>query len=144
MTHDELRRAIAASSALDWHHSRVAGDGHPSHAAYRVDVGVGLAWGEEDREGVAAAHSGGHPDTRANATFVDVLYHGMLVERRMRVLAGGRCHVPVPTPKFNGHKITGYTVTAWDFDLVGLLHAIEGRDVDYAAFVQGCGFQVVG
>lgn len=146
MTHAELRRLIAGSSAFDWHHTSLTTerDLHPSCAAYRPNVAVGLAWGLPVADGTAFDRSGGYPNARTGASYIDVLYQGTLVERQMRIRVEGRGHLPLPTPKFSGHKITGYSVTGWEFALVGLLHAIEQTESDYGEHVDACGIRVIG
>lgn len=77
---------------------------HHSRAVYKPDIAIGMAWGlrrDPDDQGFHEDWLERFADPNAWAAWLDVLYHGQPVDRRLYVVVdGGRCSLPLPEQMF--------------------------------------------
>jgi hypothetical protein len=113
---------------------------HHSRVVYRADVALSLAWGMPYDD--LPRTSDRFADEAVSLVFVDILWHGALVDRRvLQVVDGGRCMLPVGRPVVVdsddpaaapfGLEVVGATVSAYDRDVARLLDRVSsGREFD--------------
>jgi hypothetical protein len=87
-------------------------------------------------------------DPRASAAWLDLLYHGQLVDRRLYVVVdGGRCKLPLPeqifAPGFEWPREKRFWLPEEDYRLLRLVNEIGGGQ-DYDRYLQQAGFDVAG
>lgn len=151
---DEIRSTIQRSTAVDWEvllagptyldaFAMVSGpqpwhvehEEHTERAVYRPDVALGLAWGLPAMSRDTAlrfAWSEQFPDSTVYLDFVDVLWNGMLVDRRqVAVIDGGRGTLPQARPLVvetgqTWPEVVGETATVYDVHVARLVHQLRG------------------
>jgi hypothetical protein len=169
---EEFRSVVTSSEAEDWHRMQgwetylyklgnvteydngqrleiVDVESHHSRAVYQPDIAIGIAWG--------LPHQGGErfhedwterfADEKASAGWLDLLYHGQPVDRRLYVLVdGARCKLPLPEQIFAagfgvGPREKRLWVTRRDYELVRLVNELDSG-VDYDRYLRQAGFDV--
>jgi hypothetical protein len=120
-------------------HHHVEQDEHMHRAAYRPDVSLGLAWGmragHEDDE-----HHFPWSDRFADRTvrlqFIDVLWNGMLIDRReVAHVDGHRGTLPHARPMVvdtgqHWPEAIGETTNPYDVQLARLTHVLAGGSLE--------------
>lgn len=172
MQFHEIMRVIEETTSDNWHKVDVAvtigaelgvwtsGDGtfggldvksHHSLAVYSQDVSLAVAWGLDQREGEAWDGAwvawAKFPDSAVYGHFVDVLWCGVPVIRKLGVsVDGGRGVLPAPLPISSEEgsvtsEIVGWKVRQFDDRLFRLVDDLFYHG-DYERYFQGAGFEV--
>lgn len=168
---DDLRKAVIATQADDWHRVDDGGvtyldtfgevtswrgddevhwlehDRHHSRVVLKSDVAIGMAWGL-DRQGDSSFWEDWverYPDGKATAAWLDLLYHGQPVDRRFYVVVdGGRCKIPLPEQIFRG-DVSAHEVRRWisydDYRLFAIVNGIDSG-YDYESYLDRSGLDV--
>lgn len=120
-------------------------------ASYQPNLAVGLAWGLDltpDREdGWWEPWVEKFSDKEASAHFIDLLYSGTLVDRRVYVsVDGGRCMLPVPRKDYaedtpTGGQVTAYWISRRAYAFFRLIDSLE-KESDFDYYVQQAEFEV--
>jgi hypothetical protein len=93
---------------------------HDARAVYKLNVAVGIAWGLKANENYRADWIEKFADSEnAWSEYIDILYNGNPVDRKVRVVVdGGRAALPPPAPIIEGElgdaRQVGWKVTEED------------------------------
>jgi hypothetical protein len=175
MTLDDLLATITASQREQWHRvddgsvtfldrfSQVSAwpqgeervwlehSSHHSRVVYTPDVAIGMAWGlQRDPDDTTFREDWleRFADPKAWAAWLDVLYNGQPVDRRLYVVVdGGRCKLPLPEQIFakgiDWPREKRLWVPEVDAKLLRLVNEIDnGREYD--RYLNQAGFDVAG
>lgn len=125
-------------------------ESHHSRVVMKDDVQIGMAWGvrrDPDGERFHEDWTERFADEQASAAWLDLLYNGQLVDRRMYVVVdGGRCKLPLPEQIFaEGFGVGPREKRLWvrreDALIMGLINALDSG-YDYARYLSQAGFDV--
>jgi len=123
-------------------------DGHHTRVVCKPNVAIGMAWGM-DREGGDGSFFEDwvehFPDPAASAAWLDLLYNGQPVDRRLYVVVdGGRCKIPLPEQIFRG-DLTSHEVRRFipypDYKLLALVNELSSG-FDYEDYLDRSGLDV--
>jgi hypothetical protein len=159
---EDFLRAVIGSRAEDWHRVDGGGntyldsfvavtarhddeevhwlehDGHHRRVVFKPNIAIGMAWGikREPDERFDEEWVRKFPDENAGAraAWLDLLYNGQPVDRRLYVgVDGGRCKISLPGQTFRG-DMSAHEVRRWisygDYRRFAIVPALEG-DYDY-------------
>jgi hypothetical protein len=120
---------------------------HHSRYVFKPNIAIGMAWGmpREPGEGFHEDWVTRFPDEKAHAAWLDLLYHGQPVDRRMYVgVDGDRCKIPLPEQTFADDPM-GREVRRWipyePYRLFAIVNALESSR-DYERYLDQTGLDV--
>ncbi|AKC62823.1 hypothetical protein [Clostridium sporogenes] len=85
--------------------NNVYADYHTKRESFRPDISMGLAWWLDCNKDFCEEWANKHPDPQASSKFLDAFYNGMLVERIVLLIDGGRSYMPLPHREMSGIKV---------------------------------------
>lgn len=125
-------------------------ESHALRAVYKPDLSLGIAYGLIVGDGKPLDFDWAKfPDEQVTASFVDVLWNGMLVHRdQVLHVDGGRAILPWPRPWGTTEPgsrtpiAIGNQVTATELALARLVHGFEHAPAQFDSYLERSGFVI--
>jgi hypothetical protein len=159
VTYEEILATVLGSSNTDWNDVRSGSatflaaalgedqqDSQHTRLVYMPNVAIGLAWGITANDAYVWSWVEIFSDPSAYSFFVDVLFHGQPIDRRLGVLVdAGRAVLPSPlptNPKKRDNEAFGWAVPRDEVEFFQAIARIKGDESTFDTYLQRAGFTI--